>query len=579
MKRKKYLFMVAAPLLVTVLVATTLAASPVRRALFDSQPVPATMTYQGYLTDAQGNPVRDGRYQMEFNIYKIATRGQSLWGDSHQVSVVDGSFTVELGTGTVPGSGPAKPFVFRRSLKSVLADGDAFYLGITVDGGTEMTPRQKLTSSPFAIRAADADTLDGLDSSAFALAGESGSSTTGADSGCEWQINVGRILEALEVSPDCLPTVTESPGGASVDPVVAVRADGRPVIAYAASELKVALCADIQCSSMTEQTVPGTTFVSQRLSIAVDSTNNPVITYYDASNTSLNIAACTNETCSAANVTLIDGQGTDVDAGRHSAVALNRGGLPIIAYYALSGGEGALKVASCATRNCSSKSIIEVQSSGGSGGPVFFGFGAGQAPSIALRPDGRPVIAYVWAFNERVMVAMCDNPACSSAETQQVAIKSGVRATDVVVPPDDRPVILYTGYENIYTTRCPDTVCTFPPFGSNSLRKTVGSGINGAMSPYDPSRKTTSFDISGASFELTEEQRPFITLNIEDVGMMVWQCDDLDCENPGLFTRVARTEGVPHTPHVAVSPDGTPVITYAYLSVPRVIVCDGCTEW
>ena len=115
--------------------------------------VPGEINYQGYLTDDLGDPVADGNYQMRFIIYDAATGGTDLWHETHTtVMVVNGIYNVILGQLI-----PLNPNYF---------DGD-LYLGVTVSGDSEMTPRQKLTSTSFAMKAAvadDADTLDGLDS-------------------------------------------------------------------------------------------------------------------------------------------------------------------------------------------------------------------------------------------------------------------------------------------------------------------------------------------------------------------------------------------------------------------------------
>lgn len=114
---------------------------------------PQQISHQGYLTDSNGNPVLDGDYLIGFAIYDIQTGGTALWNESQTVTVTNGVYNVILGQ---PGN----------LLDSAVFDGD-IYLGITVESDSEMTPRKKLTSTAFSLKAAkadDADTLDGLDS-------------------------------------------------------------------------------------------------------------------------------------------------------------------------------------------------------------------------------------------------------------------------------------------------------------------------------------------------------------------------------------------------------------------------------
>jgi len=105
--------------------------------------VPNTINYQGYLTDADGNPI-NGTTNILFMIYDADSEGTTLWTEIHTgVLVAEGIFNVILGTST--------------ALPSGFWDYPV-YLGITVGGDTEMTPRQELSSVAYAIRAAVAET-------------------------------------------------------------------------------------------------------------------------------------------------------------------------------------------------------------------------------------------------------------------------------------------------------------------------------------------------------------------------------------------------------------------------------------
>ena len=115
--------------------------------------VPQEINYQGYLTDAGGNPL-NGDVAMTFRIYNAPTGGTLLWSEGPSaVTATEGVFNVVLGS-SVP-------------ITSAILDGDR-YLGMTVGTDPEMSPRLRMTSSPFAIKAADADALGGLTSSEFA---------------------------------------------------------------------------------------------------------------------------------------------------------------------------------------------------------------------------------------------------------------------------------------------------------------------------------------------------------------------------------------------------------------------------
>ncbi|MGA1874764.1 MAG: tail fiber domain-containing protein [bacterium] len=119
--------------------------------------VPGLINYQGKLTDA-GSSVLTGTYSMVFSLYGTQTGGTALWTETQSVPVTDGIFHVQLGTAT-----PLPVGVF---------DYNELYLEVVIDSEA-LTPRQRITSTAFAMKAADAelavdaDTVDGRHASEF----------------------------------------------------------------------------------------------------------------------------------------------------------------------------------------------------------------------------------------------------------------------------------------------------------------------------------------------------------------------------------------------------------------------------
>jgi hypothetical protein len=104
---------------------------------------PQLINYQGVLTNDQGQPL-DGSYALTFKIYAAATGGAALWTEIHTAVPVDGGlFNVLLGGTPFPAG------VFNSADR---------WLGITVGAASELTPRQRFTSVPWAMRATVADT-------------------------------------------------------------------------------------------------------------------------------------------------------------------------------------------------------------------------------------------------------------------------------------------------------------------------------------------------------------------------------------------------------------------------------------
>ena len=113
--------------------------------------VPHAMNYQGQLTDINGLPVPDDKYDIEFTIWSDSTStdpSEILWTSGYQSVVVEnGLFNYMLGSNT-----PLPDYFFRERAN--------IFLGITLSGGSEMSPRQRITASGYAFHALRADSAE-----------------------------------------------------------------------------------------------------------------------------------------------------------------------------------------------------------------------------------------------------------------------------------------------------------------------------------------------------------------------------------------------------------------------------------
>lgn len=108
--------------------------------------VPNVINYQGRLTNTDGTSVDDDTYFIKFKIYGSAAGKDSLWYTPFQpVAVTGGLFNYQLGS-TVP------------LPHDLFSGGSTRYLGITVGGDAEISPRVRLTSSPYALQSLRSDT-------------------------------------------------------------------------------------------------------------------------------------------------------------------------------------------------------------------------------------------------------------------------------------------------------------------------------------------------------------------------------------------------------------------------------------
>ena len=173
--------------------------------LTQAAPLGAGFTYQGKLKQTSANA--NGAYDFEFNIYNVETGGSAIGGTVllENVAVVDGVFTVELDFGSGPFDGT------QLWLAIAVREGASF------DPHTNLSPRQKLTAVPYALRAdtvtndavddADADPLNEIQNLWATVNSDSGS--TSADTPTDTLNVVGSGTVSTAIVGDTL-TITGS---------------------------------------------------------------------------------------------------------------------------------------------------------------------------------------------------------------------------------------------------------------------------------------------------------------------------------------------------------------------------------
>jgi len=127
---------------------------------------PDLINYQGMIKTSAGVPLA-GTVTLQFSLYNAPSDGTMVWGEvQNTVQVTNGIYNVLLGSGTLlPGSPPLTANLFSTA---------NLWLQVTV-GGEPLTPRQQLTSVPFALKASNADNatlLNGQLASAFGSAAD-----------------------------------------------------------------------------------------------------------------------------------------------------------------------------------------------------------------------------------------------------------------------------------------------------------------------------------------------------------------------------------------------------------------------
>lgn len=130
--------------------------------------VPRLIKFAGSATAAEGKAL-GGTVGISFAIYQDQQGGAPLWMETQNVTLDrSGHYTALLGA-TKPDGLPMDLFT----------SGEARWLGASMNGGEEQ-PRVLLLSVPYALQAADAQTLGGLPPSAFMLAAPLSSASNNA---------------------------------------------------------------------------------------------------------------------------------------------------------------------------------------------------------------------------------------------------------------------------------------------------------------------------------------------------------------------------------------------------------------
>lgn len=101
-----------------------------------------TFAYQGRIANAAGAPL-SGVFPMSFRLYSQAIAGVPLWSEdwiaSNSVRVSDGLFNVMLGS--------------LVAIPNTIVANNVLWLGVSVGGDSEMSPRVQLGTVPFSLQA------------------------------------------------------------------------------------------------------------------------------------------------------------------------------------------------------------------------------------------------------------------------------------------------------------------------------------------------------------------------------------------------------------------------------------------
>src|SRR5665213_189236 len=143
------------------------------------------ISYQG-LVAMSGTPLQ-GPHNVALSIYTDSTAASAIYTESqHNVTFTDGLFNLQMGTNK---ANPL-PVFDAGDYTGTVRPAPNYFLGVSIDGGAELSPRSKLGTSPTAWSSRFADSsrvagtaatatiaLNGLPRGAIIIFGDSGSHT------------------------------------------------------------------------------------------------------------------------------------------------------------------------------------------------------------------------------------------------------------------------------------------------------------------------------------------------------------------------------------------------------------------
>lgn len=225
----------------------------------------------------------------------------------------------------------------------------------------------------------------------------------------------------------------------------------------------------------------------------------------------------------------------DLDANVWTSMAVGPDGLPVIASY--DNNAAALRVTKCRNPACTGGSLTTLTD-----GPV-----TGIFPFVAIGADGLPLIAHEDGTVGGLRVTRCGNPGCTFGNVSTL-VDSGGGHPSIAIGADGLPVISHSTGTTIRVTKCGNGACA-----EGNVSTTVSDPlINDGHEP--------SIAIGADGFPVISHG----AVVGGDRVLRVTKCGDAACTAGNVTTTVddARPLSVGEESSIAIGGDGLPIISH-----------------
>ncbi len=254
-----------------------------------------------------------------------------------------------------------------------------------------------------------------------------------------------------ELLPVSFDRVLESNGDVGSSVSIALRADGRPVLAHhnnTLGSLRLFSCLDAACVTGLSRTLDSAgADVGEETSIAIRPNGFPVVVYRDVAAQSLKLYDCASDTCTSGTVRILD---DSVDVTFSISMVLRADGRPFIVYYEFT--NFMLRAYDCANLSCSSGTVRSFPSTSSPSGL-----------DLQIRTDGRPMMALGGNAGAGVRARLfdCVDVECTSGTVRTPPSAAYSGPVGLLIRGSDRPLLATAGSaSNLAVSDCADAICS-----------------------------------------------------------------------------------------------------------------------